>query len=291
MAQWLAEAGKTMTQQQYANLTPLPAYAFPVYASPGTEPRARDIAGRCQRAYQFLCDALGFEAELNILVLGPEHWQAYTGSPMYGIPQTTDKQTVVVAGQNSELWAMIAPPLEDLSVAEALAMRATYGQADGSIDLATYMNLLPIHEVGHLFIDQTTDQFDFHLPRRWLVELFCNLCLHVYIALQEPKLLPYLETFPQTVVAGDCAHLPYQRLADFERLYAAMEPLNFVWYLSQLHMAAKRVYEAGGLELLPALYRFIVQAKEEISDGQLAATLHDDVHPIAAEVLTRWPNQ
>jgi hypothetical protein len=44
------------------------------------------------------------------------------------------------------------------------------------------MDLLAVHEVGHLFVDQAANQFDFHLPRRWLVELFCNLGLHATAA-------------------------------------------------------------------------------------------------------------
>ncbi|MCE7870610.1 hypothetical protein DYH09_09560, partial [bacterium CPR1] len=64
----------------------------------------------------------------------------------------------------------------------------------GSIDLAAYMNLLAVHEMGHLYLDQATGEFDFHLPRRWLVELFCQLCLHAYTATQEAGHLLSLET-------------------------------------------------------------------------------------------------
>jgi hypothetical protein len=278
-----------MSQKLYPNLVELAGFPIVVYLSPGTEQRAQEIASRCQRAYQFLGATLDFEAEICVLVLAPEHWQDYTGSPMYGVPQTIDRQTLVVAGQNSELWQMIVPPLEGLPPAAAQAIRAVYGQPDGSIDLASYMGLLAVHEMGHLYLDQTTGTFDFNFPRRWLVELFCHLCLHAYLAITEPQQLPSLETFPKTIVAGGVAHLSYLALDDFERLYAGMEPPNFVWYLSQLHLAAQRIYDAGGVETLQQLWKTLAQSNEKLSDEQLALRLRTEVHPAVEHVLTKWP--
>jgi hypothetical protein len=280
----------SLSQKRYANLFELPGYSFPVYISPGVERRAQAIAERCERAYRFLSTTLNVEAELYLLVLAPEQWQEYTGSPMYGVPQTIDACTIVVAGQNSPLWSMIVPPAERLSPPAAQAMAASYGRPDGSIDLAPYMDLLPVHEIGHLFIDQAAGRFDFHLPRRWLVELFCNLCLHAYVVAEAPAQLPNLATLPQAIVAGGFGHLPHRSLDDFERLYAGMEPPNFVWYLSQLHVAAQRVYDRGGVESLPLLYETIVQSHGQISDEQLAVRLRTEVQPEVAWVLTGWPN-
>jgi len=279
----------SLSQKQYANLSELPGYSFPVYISAGMEQRAQGIAERCHRAYRFLGTTLNFEVELSLLILAPQHWQAYTGSPMYGVPQTTDARTIVVAGQNSPLWNMIIPPPERLPAPAAQAMAASYGLPDGSIDLAPYMDLLPVHEMGHLFVDQAAGQFDFHRPRRWLVELFCNLCLHAYVAAEEPEQLPKLETLPQAIIAAGFAHLSHRSLDDFERLYAGMEPPNFVWYLSQLHVAARRVYDTGGVESLQRLYQTIVQSKTQISDEQLAVRLRTEVQPEVEQVLTGWP--
>lgn len=273
----------------YADLNPIPGVEIRVYASPGLEHRAQETATRCQRAYRFLGSALDFEAEICVLVLAPEQWQAYTGSPMYGIPQTIDQRTLVVAGQNSELWNMITPPLESLSPAAAQVMQTVYGQPDGGIDLTAYMNLLAVHEMGHLSLDQATGEFDFHLPRRWLVELFCQLCLHAYTATQEAGHLLSLEIFPKTIVGGDSASLTYQALDDFERLYAAMEPPNFIWYLSQLHLAAQRIFDAGGVETLPRLWKMLRQSRETLPDEQLALRLQNEVHSEAARILTAWP--
>lgn len=277
-----------MPQATYSDLIELRGYRFPVYASGGAEERAQEIAVRCQQGHRFLTKALEFEVQARLLVLAPEHWQAYTGSPMFGVPQTIDAQTVVVAGQNSELWRMIVPPLESLPPAAAQSMRTVYGRQDGSADIAPYMDLLPVHEMAHLFVDQAAGQFDFHLPRRWLVELFCNLSLHAYVSMEEPGQIPPLEVFPRIVAGQDSRMFAHRSLRDFEVLYATMDPPNFVWYLSRLHVAAKDIFDAGGTESLLRLYKMIVQSRAMLPDNELAARLRSDVHPAVENVLSSW---
>jgi hypothetical protein len=278
-----------MSQNPYPKLSELAGFPFPLYLSPGTEQRAREIAHRCQKAHQLLGATFDFAAQICVLVLAPEHWQDYAGFPLYGVPQTTDAHTLVVAGQDSDLWPMIVPPVELLAPPAAQAMHTVYGRPDGSMNIGPYMNLLAVHEIGHLYLDQAAGQFDFNFPRRWLVELFCNLCLHAYVAAAEPEQLPALETFPQTIIDGGFAHLSHYTLNDFEQLYAGMEPQNFVWYLCQLHTAAQRIYNAGGAETLPRLWQMLLQSNERIPDEQLALRLRAEVHPVAERVLIEWP--
>lgn len=271
-----------------SELTEIHDYGLPVYASPGTTVRARGTAVRCARAHRFLQAALGVQAEARVLVLGPQHWQAFTGSPMFGIPQTVDERTVVVAGEDAELWAMMVPPPQYLPPVAAEAMRQVYRGADGAVTVAPFMDLLAVHELGHLFVDQAGGVFDFHRPRRWVVEFFCNLCLHAYVAAEEPDQMAILTTFPEAVIALGHAHLSHRRLADFERLYANMEPPNFAWYQCRLHVAAGQLYDAAGMAALLALFQIIVQAPEGLSDEELAGRLRRAVHPVAAAVLTDW---
>jgi len=274
----------------YQNLIAIEGYGLSVYASPGTEGRAQAIAARCANAQRFLQAALGADVATRVLVLSLRHWQRFTGSPMFGIPQTVDAQTVVVAGEDAELWTLIVPPPEALPPAVAQALRRVYGRSDGVVAIGAFMDLLAVHELGHLFIDQTAGAFDFHRPRRWLVELFCNLGLHAYVAAVEPGQMEHLTTFPQAIVALGYAHLSHRQLADFERLYADMAPPNFAWYQSQLHLAAHRIYDAGGLAAVQALFRAIVPSRDNVSDAHLAEQLRDAVHPTVAQVLTTWPD-
>lgn len=279
-----------MSNNNYSQIVEFNEYSFPVYVSKGSEMRAHQLARRCQQAYRFFADMLEFQPTLRLLILAPEHWEYYTGSPMFGIPQTIDKQTVAVAGQNAELWKMIVPPLDLLPPSQAQALQSAYGQAGGSVDVAGFMDLLAVHEVGHVFIDQKTGQFDFHIPRRWLIELFCNLGLHAFVATHDQDQILKLEVYPQVIVNIGNNHLNHRTLDDFEQLYAGMEPPNFAWYQCKLHVAAKKVYDAAGSEAICRLFKAIVESKAGLSDEQLAKHLRADVHPEVADVLVLWEN-
>jgi len=279
-----------MTRDNYSTLNELTGYPFPIHFSPGTESRAQAIAARCERAYPFFSSMLNRTTEIRALILAPEHWEQFAGSPIFGMPHYVGMHTLVVAGQESEMWRMIVPPMEYLPPDMAQTLRKVYGTADGSVSVASFMDLLALHEMLHLFINQATDTVDFHRPRRWLVELFCNLGLHAYVAAVEPAQMEHLMTFPQAIVALGYAHLPHCQLADFERLYADMAPPNLAWYQCQLHLAAHRIYDAGGLEAVQALFRAIVQFQDNVSDERLAVQLRDTVHPTVAQVLTTWPD-
>jgi len=51
-----------------------------------------------------------------------------------------------------------------------------------------------------------------------------------------------------------------------------------------------RIYNAGGLETVQALFRAIVPSQDNVSDAHLALQLRDAVHPTVAQVLTTWPD-
>jgi hypothetical protein len=124
-----------------------------------------------------------------------------------------------------------------------------YGQSDGSIDLSSFFDLTSIHELAHLFQFQASVQF----PRLWLDEFFANLSLHAYVASQQPDLLPVLETFPRLMLQAGAARFQYHSLADFERLYSDVGDANYGWYQCQLEVAAKAVYDSGGVAALQRL--------------------------------------
>jgi hypothetical protein len=200
------------------------------------------------------------------------------------MPHYTDERTLAVAGQDNRFWQSMTPPAEALPPQAAQAMQAAYGQPDGSINLSPFFDLLAVHELGHLFQLQAQCQF----PRLWLTELFCNICLHAYVVAVEAERLPALETFPQMVANLGVAELRYRNLDDFERLYTDVGAQNYGWYQCRFHVAAKHIYEAGGVEALQRLWKAFLQADEKPSDEQLAARLREDVHPEVERVLTAW---
>jgi hypothetical protein len=271
--------------KQYPNLTELTGFPFPVYVSDGTEQRAQSIASRCHNAHEFLRSALEFDPEICVLVLTPDDWSQHATYPVYGMPHYADERTLVVAGQESDFWQSMSPPAAALPPEAAQAVVAAYGQPNSSIDLSPFFDLLAVHELGHLFQFQGKCQF----PRLWLAELFCNICLHAYTVAVEPEQLPALETFPRMVSSLGDAGVRYRSLADFEQLYIDVGPQNYGWYQCRFHVAAKHIYEGGGVEALQRLWRAFLQSDEQLSDEQLAVRLREGVHPEVEHVLTLWP--
>jgi hypothetical protein len=267
--------------EQYPDLIELSGFVFPVYVSSGCEERGRSMAAICQQAYEFLSETLPARAKVNVLVLAPAHWSQYGTHPTYGMPHAeTDQQALIMAGEDNAFWQSMVPPLETLPQGTAEAVCAVYGRPDGTIDLSPFFDLLSVHELAHLFHDQENVQFG----RKWLQEFFANLCLHAYVATQQPEQLPVLETFPPLVLEEISAPFEHQSLADFERLYTGVGPQNYAWYQCRLHVAAKAVYSAGGVVALQRLWR----AFAPISDDRLTQVL-GQVHPRLEQVFTGWP--
>lgn len=243
------------------------------------------IATRTQQARRYLGARFGFEPQLHLLVLAPRDWEGYTTFPQYGMPHCPNRRTLVVAGQGNQFWESMAPPLDQLPPPIAETMRATYGLPNGEMELSPFFDLLAVHELAHLFQQQAGLRF----PRIWLMELFCNLALHAYVANVEADKLAVLEIFPQAVAGLGYAHLKHHRLGDLERVYPKIAAHNFGWYQAMWHVAAQEIYEAGGVNVLERLWNTFLRTAHIHSDDKLAQLLDAQVHPEVARVLTTWP--
>lgn len=226
-------------------------------------------------------------SRINVLVLSAEQWPDLTSYPVYGMPHYTDPHTLIVAGENNDLWRGMVPPLNILSLPMSEALRNAYGRPDGPVDVSPFFDLLVVHELAHLFHEQANIQF----PRLWLKEFFSNLSLHAYVANESPAELAILETLPRVVVEADGGALAHHTLADFERLYTDMDARNYGWYQCQLHVEAKKVYDAGGLTTLRRLWHAFTQPAHDVSDAQLAEYLRTEAHPCVAQIMANWPSQ
>lgn len=274
-----------MGQESYPNLVRLPEFPFSVYISPGVEQQAGVIATRCKRAHQYLSDLFQAQIDMTVLVLSPADWPTYSLFPMYGWPHYADEDTILTAGEHNGYWRTLAPFAETLPEPMAGTFRDIYRQPDGSPDLSHFFEFFPVHEMSHLFHYQA----GFEFPRRWVMELFCNLAMHTYIARKEPDQLTALTTFPQLVVDVGHAHYAHTSLNDFDRLYEVVAPENYGWYQCQLLVASRRIYDAGGEGVLQRLWETFRDEKEPLSDEELAVRLREDVHPEVEHIMRTWP--
>jgi hypothetical protein len=249
--------------------------AFPVFASPGAEPRARSIARTVDHARGWLSERLGFEPRVRLQVLSRESWPDEAPVPRYGMPHTGHGDTVFVAAGPSELFDEV----RGLVLAEASAgPRAQLFQVYGDPpNLSSFVDLLAVHELVHLFHEQVP----FAFPRLWLQEVFANLALQGYVVDALPAALRVLETLPRAGREIPPARVPVHELDRMEDALDVGGAVNVIWYQLRLLDAAIGLWEAGGRDLLRAMYERFRDAPSERVD--LAS-----IHPALAAIPDAW---
>ncbi|MCZ7604097.1 MAG: hypothetical protein M5R37_14640 [Melioribacteraceae bacterium] len=273
-----------LTAQTYEELTKLDDFSIDVYFSPGNEERTNIIANRCDSAIKYIKDLIGFEPEVSLLVLNPEHWKKYATFPVYGMPHYLGNKSLVVASDDNDFWRSFLPPSEQLPKELADRIKDTYSLDDGTISMKAFFDLLALHELGHGFHLQA----GLKMQRLWMQEFFSNLLLHTYMAENEPENLPAVEVFTEMVVAAGSSEYQFTSLADFEKMYDSMDPKNYGWYQSKLTVAAKNVYNSGGKDILVKLWHALKNNQNEMNDEELAVMLRNEVHEEVAKILTDW---
>jgi hypothetical protein len=264
----------------YERLSELSGFEFRAYTSPEIQTEAQTIATRCNRAFVFLRDVFQVHPILTLLVLTIQDWEIYTQVQPIGMPHF-EQARLIVAGQTTPFWESFVPERATASPDYFRAVEAVYGRPDGTLDVSRFFHLLAIHELGHAFHMHLSAAF----PRLWLMETFANLCLHTYIAENEPELLPALETLPQGFINIPEDLIQYRSLRDFELHYDKMHPANYGWYQGKFHGLAKQAYDLRGIQALRSFWDTFV-----LSDAQVNALLQDNVHSELVRTVENWPD-
>ena len=121
-------------------------------------------------------------------------------------------------------------------------LRNVYGRPDGRITLTPHIEWWIVHDLGHTFHAHLSYWF----PRKWLMELFADLCLYTYVAANEPDYLPRLETVLRLLHQLPAAHFRYHTLHDFDTQYLDMELVNYLWYHGHFFACAKPLVVVSG---------------------------------------------
>lgn len=272
-----------MSQSKHKNpLVKIDDFPFAVYASPGFEKQAAQTATRCAQAYAFMSELFSVSPKIRLQGLAQEDWASHTMDQPYGMPHYHfSSQSITVAVEPGNFWRSSAEIIRDSSPEDYRELLGVYGQNRDGPDLSEFFNLLVVHELGHAMHRQGKCVF----PQFWLKEFFCNLCLHAYIVSREPEMLPFLETFPYLMTRADPSQFEHRTLDDFELFYLNMDPQNYAWYQTQLAVAAKRVFEVGGVDVLKRLWHAF-----HVPDSLLQEKLRGEVHPIVADIMVVWPS-
>lgn len=264
-----------------SELMKLDTFPFPVYASQGWEDQATSIAARCSSAYEFLRALFSVSPTFHIKALNHADWESHASNRTFGMPHyIVYSQSLTVAVEPSDFWTSFVEILRASSSEGYAELQSVYRRDKDEIDLSQFFNLLVVHELAHAVHHQGKCEF----PRIWIQEFFCNLCLHAYVVSVEPEQLPVLETFPRLMARVDPSGLEYQSLEDLEAIYSNMSPVNYSWYQTQLLVAAKRVYEVGGRQVLEKIWKTF-----RSPDSLVEERLRQQVHSSVADMMTSWP--
>jgi len=238
---------------------------LPTFCTAGVEERAIGVGRIASQSYDYLAELLGFRPEAQVLVVTEADWSRVTETPIYGLPNAGNS-TLVVAGDEPPLWASFADMVRPEDRAE---FDAVYGNPDGSFRLAPFMDLVAVHEVGHVFHQGTQ-----HFPRLWLQELFANLCLHAWVTERSPGDMATLTTLPRLGAKSPPAAWAHTSRDDFETLYTSVGGPNYVWYQFRLQVEAGALYDRVGADAVRLLFEAF-----HLPDDALARRLAAEVDP------------
>ncbi|MYW03111.1 hypothetical protein [Streptomyces sp. SID3343] len=245
----------------------LDGFGFPVRHSPGARERAVVVARRVERAAAWLTEQLDVRARTTLSVADAADWGTVATVPLYGTPQGSGDHLRVAADDGwfgADLYADIRPHLRPQTAA---ALRETYGEPPA---LRPYFDLVAVHELTHLFQDQSRPAY----PGMWIAELHANLAMVGYAHDVEPELLPVLRAFTATVDDLPAEVTPVRELADMDRAFDH-GAINFAWFHFGLTRAAEGLWASGGPDVLRGLY-------EHVRAGGGAE------YPALAEVAAGW---
>jgi hypothetical protein len=284
--------GSPLARQQASaspdtTLRDLSGYAFPVRHSPSVEARARVMADRVGSVLDLFAPRLAIRPEVILLVLAQEDWADHTMFPVYGLPHILGGRTLVVAGEDNPLWRGQIPDPATLPDDAAKALRRVYDDGAGGVSAESFFELLAIHELGHAFISQA----GIETHRRWMGEFLPNLILHAWVEEEAPELLPTLTLLADLVVAAGPGNHSFTTLAEIEEHYAriAREHLqNYAWYQVRWHQGARRVYEAGGTEVLDRLWVALRDHPDPLDELAFRALLDEGVHRSLGDLVRNW---
>lgn len=261
---------------KHHGLASLSGFPFEVHTSASTREQAGRLASRCARAYSYLGEMLAFRPRCALVVLNRADWSQRASNPSYVMPYY-DAGNLFLTGEPSDLTALFEEVASAAPPAAASELDQVYGT--GADRLAPFTDLLVVHELAHAFHDGVP----FAFPRSWLMELFADMALYVFVVAEEPDRRPQFETLVRVALEHQLLKPIARDLRYFEAFYPYIEPLTYVWYQFRFTMMAKGVVDDAGPDVLRRLWDAFA-----FTDERLASVLGGQVHPEAGHWLASW---
>lgn len=284
-----------------SGLAYLSGYPFEVRYSDGALLRARASADVAADAYAHLSHLFsGVQPDIALIVANKEDWKS---RQPYGLPFFNDDPgqirpgIVVMSAGPGDFWIGMGEDIRQASPGGYRKLLATYPDGAGGLDLQPFFDLVTIHELGHAF--EVLGGLKF--PTFWLSEIFANLCLHAFVATQQPQRLNTLEVL--STVGAQSRNLSariraegYSTLEDLQAHYTGgdrpMGPLNYVWYQYRWQRLAAKMFNADGEEGLVRFWDCFHGADRvaaaDVTAALLAPVLRAEVSETLGRAVQRW---
>jgi hypothetical protein len=278
----------TSRAARYEGLLELDIAGLHAFCSPGAVRPALRVAGRCAAAQRVLARLFGFPIVPELLILSRSDWPGRAAFPTYGVTHyDLPRRAIVAPGEPADFWTPVLELLERAAPEQLPLLRAVYGDRAGRPDLTAHVDTWVAHDLGHAYhLDRGA-----WLPRRWLMELFADLCAYNALAQAEPAALPALLTLPRALCRVGPEALPLSSLAEFEAHYGgeALDVATYLWYHGRLFRLAEQLHGALGERALQQLWAvFVVPGVSDVGDAELVALLAQ-VSPLLADAARTWP--
>jgi len=271
-----------MTTTAYTTLSSLEGFPFPVFASLGSEDRARSIASRTAHALDWLGQVTGKVRRPTLVVADEQDWPRVCEVPIYGmmfsVPDKLGTSPTPAAWWHEYLTGL-RPHLEEPA---STAIADTFGVPP---DFTGIADLIITHEATHLFHDIHPVTWASEFPDDWVMELFANLGMHGYLATHEPDQLRLLTIMVEaTIEAGNGVW----DLQDLALMGQSMQTsvTNYVWYQFRLIRLAEQLWTAGGEDGFRDYQRLL--GHPELTQDQVLDRL-SELEPTVADAVRRWP--
>lgn len=217
-----------------------------VYHSPGREGRAQRLLTLVQDAQAYLAELLGIDVRIILAVLDRDDWRRSRRAP-YGYPHSNPSGRTVFtpAEYPARLYARARKIFE--AAPDELQARLIANGETLFRQVATFFDLVLVHEVAHLFIHERR----LELGTQWLLEFSANYLTYCYLSERQPDVCYRWDVWAEMQAA--IPDVPYRSLGEFEANRGRIDFANFSWYQGQFNLKVREVYAQQGVAFVARL--------------------------------------
>lgn len=217
-----------------------------VYHSPGREARAQRLLMLVQDAQQYLAELVGVNVRVILVVLDLDDWRRSRRAP-YGYPHSNPSGRTVFAP--AEYPARLYARARKIFEAAPAELQVRLIADGGSLfrQVATFFDLVLVHEVAHLFIYERR----LELGTQWLLEFSANYLTYCYLNERQADVCYRWDAWAQMQAA--IPDVTYRSLEEFEANRGRIDFANFSWYQGQFNLKVRELYESQGTAFVARL--------------------------------------